>query len=78
MQCRVTNSTILELCSMTKEEQVEEVLEVMVEMQDLVEVQDKLFVTTVELLDTTHEILLILPLHVSIVILMIILLSLRS
>ena len=58
---------------MTKEEQVEEVLEDMEEMQDLVEVEDRLFVTTTELLETTHETVPILPLHVSIVSLMIIL-----
>ena len=61
--------------SMTKEEWVEEVLEVMDEMEDLVEVEDKLFLTTTEHLDTMHETIPILPLHVSIVSLMIILLK---
>ena len=47
----------------------------MAEMEDLVEVEAKLFVTTAEHLDTTHEIVPILPPHVSIVSLMIILLK---
>ena len=73
MQCRVTNIIILIMRSKTKEEWVEEVLEVVAKMEDLVEVEDRLFVTTVEHLDTTHEIVPILPLHVSIISLTIIL-----
>ena len=61
--------------SMTREEQDEKVLEAMEEMEDLVEFEDRLFVTTAEHLDTTHETIPILPLHVSIVSLMIILLK---
>ena len=54
------------MCNMTREEQVEEVLEVVEEMEDLVEVEDRLFATIAELLDTMHENIPILPLHVSI------------
>ena len=61
--------------SMIKEERVKEVLEVVAEMEDLVEVEDILFFTTTEHLDTMHETVPILPLHVSIVNLMIILLK---
>ena len=61
--------------STTKEERAKEVLEAMAEMEDLVEVEDKLFATTVELLNTTHETIPILPLRVSTVSLMIILLK---
>ena len=67
MQCRVTNRIIPVMRNTTKEERVEKVLEVMVEMEDLVEVEDKLFVTIAEHLDTTHETVPILPLHFSIV-----------
>jgi len=59
----------------TREEYVEEVLEVMEEMQYLVEVVDILFVTTAEHRETMHETVPTLPLHVSIVGLMIILLK---
>ena len=61
--------------SMMKEEPIKEVVEAVDEMEDLVEVEDKLFVTTAEHLDTTHETIPILPLHVSIVGLMIMLLK---
>ena len=61
--------------SMTREEWVEEVLEVVAEMQDLVEVEEKLFVTTTKQMDTMQEIVPILPLHVSILSLMIIVLK---
>lgn len=67
MRCRVTNIIIMELRSTTKEEWAEEVLEVVEEMKDLVEVEDKLFVTTMELLVTMYETIPTLPLHVSIV-----------
>ena len=53
----------------------QEALEDVEEMQDFVEVEDRLFVTTVEHLDTTHETIPIIPLHVSIVSLTIILLK---
>ena len=75
MQCRVTNKIMQVMRSMTKEEQAEEVLEAMAEMQDLVEVKDRLFVTSAEHPDTMHESIPILPLHVSIASLMIIILK---
>ena len=75
MRCKVTSRIILAMCSMTKEEWVEEVLEAMDKMEDLVEVEYKLFVTTAEHLNTMHETIPILPLHLSIVSLMIILLN---
>ena len=75
MQCRLTNRIIMVLRSTIREEWVEEVLEAVAEIEDLVEVEDILFVTTAEHLDTTHETVLILPLHVSIVSFMIILLK---
>ena len=78
MQCRVTSRIIPVMRSMTKEKWVEEVLEAMAEMEDLVEVEDRLFVTTTKNLDTTHEIVPILPLHVSIVSIMIILLKISQ
>ena len=59
----------------TKEEWAKEVLEVVEEMQDLVEVEDRLFVTTVEHMDTTHEIVPIISLYVGIASLTIILLK---
>ena len=61
--------------NMTKEEWVEEVLEAVAEMEDLVEVEDRLLVTIAEHRDTTHGTIPILPLHVSIVGLMIMLLN---
>ena len=75
MQCRVTKRIIMVMHSMTKEEWAEEVLEVVAEMEDLVEVEHKLFVTTTEHMDTTYEIVPIVPLHVRIINLMIILLK---
>ena len=60
---------------MNKEDRAEEVLEAMAEMEDLVEVEDILFITTTEHLDPMHDTVPILPLHVSIVSLMIILLK---
>ena len=61
--------------SMTREEWVEEVLEAVEEVKDLVEVEDRLSTTTMDNRDITHETVPILPLHVSIVGLMIILLK---
>ena len=52
MQCRVTSRTILAPCSTTKEEQVEEALEVEEVEEDLVEVKDKSLATTVDNKDT--------------------------
>ena len=66
MQCRLTNIIIPVMRSMSKEEWAEEVLEVVSEMEDLVEVEDKLFVTTMEHLDTTHETVPTPPQYVSI------------
>ena len=66
MQCRVTSRTILALRSTTREEKVEESLEVMEEVEDLVEVVDILFATIVDNRDTTHETVPTLPLPISI------------
>ena len=60
---------------MNKDERGEEVLEAMEEIQDLVEVEDILFVTTVEHRDTTHETVPIPSLHVIIASITIILLK---
>ena len=57
MRCRVTIRTILALRSTTKEEWV---------MEDLAEVADKLFATTVDNRDTMHETIPTPPLPVSI------------
>ena len=73
MRCRVTNRIISVVLSTTKEERAEEVLEAMAELEDLVE--DKFFVMTAKLLDTTHETVPFLALHVSVASLMIILLK---
>ena len=54
------------LCSMTREEQVMEVLEDMEEVEDLAEVVDKLFSTTADNRDTMHETAPTPPLPVSI------------
>lgn len=51
MRCRVTSITIIH--NTTREEQVEEVLEAVDEVEDSVEVAEKLFSTTVENKDTT-------------------------
>ena len=75
MRCRVTRRIIPVMHSMTKEEWVEGVLEAMAEMEDLVEVEDRLFVTTAEHLDTTHETIPTLQLLVSIASLTIMLLK---
>ena len=55
MQCRVTSRTILTLRNMTKEEKLTEALEVMEEVDNLVEVMDKLIATTMDSRDTTQE-----------------------
>ena len=65
----------MELHSTTREERVKEVLEAVEEVEDLVEVDDKLFATIAEHRDTMHETVPTLPLHVSIVGLMIMLLK---
>ena len=67
MRCRLTSRIIIELYSTTREEWVEEVLEVVEEVEDLVEVEEKLFVTTMEHRDTMHETVPTIPIHVSIV-----------
>ena len=54
MRCRVTSRTILALHSTTKEERVVEALEVEEEVEDLVEVVDKLFATIADNRDTTR------------------------
>ena len=66
MQCRVTNRTILALRSTTKEERIMEALEVEEEVEDLVEATDKLFATTTNKRDITHEIAPTPPQNVSI------------
>ena len=53
MQCRVTSRLILALHSTTREEQVVEILEVEEEVEDLVEVTDKLYATTAKNKATT-------------------------
>ena len=75
IRCRVTSRILMVPRSMTKEEWAEEVLEAVAEVEDLVEAVDRLFSTIVEHRDTTHDIVPILPLHVSIVGLMIMLLK---
>ena len=54
MQCRVTNRIMPVMHNTTKEEWADEVLEAVAEMEDLVEVEDKLFVTNTKHLDTMH------------------------
>ena len=66
MRCRVTIRTILALCSTTKAEWVTEALEAKEEVEDLVEVVDKLFATTTDNKDTMRETVPTPPLPVSI------------
>ena len=75
MRCRVTSKIILVPRSKTKEERAKEVLEAVAKVDDLVEVEDRLFATTSKNRDTTHETIPILLLHVSIASLTIILLK---
>ena len=75
MRCRVTNRTILALCSTTKEEWVVETLEAKEEVEDLAEVVDKLFATTADNRETTFETAPTPPLPVSIASTMIMLLK---
>ena len=63
------------MCSKTREERFEEVLEVVEEVEDLVGVADKLYTTIVDNRDTTHEKIPTLPLPVSIASLTIMLLK---
>ena len=66
MQFRVTSNKILELGSMTKEEQFMEALEVKEEEEDLVEVKDKSLAIAMESKDTTQETIPTPPQYVSI------------
>ena len=66
MQCKVTSNIILALCSMTKEEQVVEALEVEEEEEDLVEVEDKSLATIVDNKNTMQETIPTPPQYVSI------------
>ena len=75
MQCRVTSRIILALHSMTREDRVVEILEAEEEVEDLVEVADKLLATTTNNRDTMHETVPTPPLPVSTASLMIMLLK---
>ena len=55
MQCRVTSRIILALHSMTREEQIVEILEAEEEVEDLVEVMDNLYATTADNKATMRE-----------------------
>ena len=59
-ECRVTSRIILALHSTAKEDRVVEILEVEEEVEDLVEVMKKLYVTTMDNKATTREIVEIL------------------
>ena len=67
MQCRVTNRTILAPHSTTRKEWFMEILEVEEEVEDLVEVTEKLNVTTMDNKAITREIVQILLPPISIV-----------
>ena len=66
MQCKVTSRIILALHSMIKEEWVTEALKVEEGVEDLEEVVNKLFSTTVDNRDTMHETVPTPPLTVNI------------
>ena len=61
MQCRVTSTRILALRSMTKEEQVVEILEVEEEEQEMVEVKDQSLPIALDNKDTMQETVTNLP-----------------